>query len=488
VTYLDDFARALVTLGEREEALGHVWHVPNREAVPMRRFIEMVFAAAGNLPHIRAIERMFERVINEHIAGEQVAKATELLRAAVGGLDPEVLEGASAIKLVEAFAEAERLGAAGKALAARRVADSGAWRTSGEKSAAHWMAAATKTSVGAAVTTLETAGRLSELPRTEAAVRAGRLSEAQAKEVASAGAACPSSEGELLDTAATESVAGLRERCAQIRAAALSDERERYHRIHARRRLRHWSDPDGAFRLDALLTPDGGAAVLAALEPVTEAIFKEARQAGRREPYEAYKADALVAVAAHSRDCDAAPERSGPAALVHVVVDHGALTRGSVRAGETCEIPGVGPIPAATAGALASDAILAALVADGSDVTKVCNLGRTIPARLRSALMARDRKCVVPGCDARHHLQIDHIRPLSEGGLTRLANLSRLCPYHHYLKTGLSPRRLPRGVGVAPPWEASIGRRAGRARMIHTRWRRRWTSVQVVTTVTLTPN
>ena len=407
---------------------------------------------------------MFEEVINDHIASEQVAKATELLRGAVGGLDPEVLEGARAIKLVEAFAEAERLGAAGKALAARRVADSGAWRTSGEKSAAHWMAAATKTSVGAAVTTLETAGRLSELPRTEAAVRAGRLSEAQAKEVASAGAACPSSEAELLDTAATESVAGLRERCAQIRAAALSDERERYHRIHARRRLRHWSDPDGAFRLDALLTPDGGAAVLAALEPVTEAIFKEARQAGRREPYEAYRADALVAVAAHSRDCDAAPERSGPAALVHVVVDHGALTRGSVRAGETCEIPGVGPIPAATAGALASDAILAALVADGSDVTKVCNLGRTIPARLRSALMARDRKCVVPGCDARHHLQIDHIRPLSEGGLTRLANLSRLCPYHHYLKT----HRGYRLAGCPGAWEwhppggqASADARAG---------------------------
>ena len=58
VTYLDDFARALVTLGEREEALGHVWHVPNREAVPMRRFIEMVFAAAENLPHIRATSRL----------------------------------------------------------------------------------------------------------------------------------------------------------------------------------------------------------------------------------------------------------------------------------------------------------------------------------------------------------------------------------------------------------------------------------------------
>jgi nucleoside-diphosphate-sugar epimerase len=29
VTYIEDFARALVTLGEREEALGQVWLVPN---------------------------------------------------------------------------------------------------------------------------------------------------------------------------------------------------------------------------------------------------------------------------------------------------------------------------------------------------------------------------------------------------------------------------------------------------------------------------
>lgn len=28
VTYIEDFARALVTLGEREEALGQVWHAP----------------------------------------------------------------------------------------------------------------------------------------------------------------------------------------------------------------------------------------------------------------------------------------------------------------------------------------------------------------------------------------------------------------------------------------------------------------------------
>jgi nucleoside-diphosphate-sugar epimerase len=57
VTSIEDFARALVTLGERDEALGQVWHVPNAEAVTMRRFVQMVFESAGQSPRLRAAPR-----------------------------------------------------------------------------------------------------------------------------------------------------------------------------------------------------------------------------------------------------------------------------------------------------------------------------------------------------------------------------------------------------------------------------------------------
>jgi nucleoside-diphosphate-sugar epimerase len=57
VTYIEDFGRALVTLGEHDEALGEVWHVPNAETVIMRRFVEMVFEAAGQAPRLRAAPR-----------------------------------------------------------------------------------------------------------------------------------------------------------------------------------------------------------------------------------------------------------------------------------------------------------------------------------------------------------------------------------------------------------------------------------------------
>jgi nucleoside-diphosphate-sugar epimerase len=48
-TYIEDFGRALVILGEREEALGRAWHVPNdRPQITQRQFAEMVFAETGH--------------------------------------------------------------------------------------------------------------------------------------------------------------------------------------------------------------------------------------------------------------------------------------------------------------------------------------------------------------------------------------------------------------------------------------------------------
>jgi nucleoside-diphosphate-sugar epimerase len=48
-TAIEDFGRALVILGEREEALGRAWHVPNdRPQITQRQFAELVFAETGH--------------------------------------------------------------------------------------------------------------------------------------------------------------------------------------------------------------------------------------------------------------------------------------------------------------------------------------------------------------------------------------------------------------------------------------------------------
>ncbi len=49
VTYIEDFGRALVILGERDEALGQAWHVPNdRPQITQRQFAGLVFAETGH--------------------------------------------------------------------------------------------------------------------------------------------------------------------------------------------------------------------------------------------------------------------------------------------------------------------------------------------------------------------------------------------------------------------------------------------------------
>jgi hypothetical protein len=276
------------------------------------------------------------------------------------------------------------------------------------------------------VGTLETARRLEHLPATAMAFASGELSEAKTKEVAAAAALSPGQERELLQAARTETVPALRERCRRVKATA-TDEREAYERMRKGRYLRNWTDSEGAFHLEARLTPDDGATVMAGLEPYRERIFKEARKAGRREPSEAYAADALVAMAGDAGS--AGTGAKGPKATVHVRVDHSALVRGHVEDGETCEVPGIGPIPVAAARAMATYSILKVLLTDGTDIKAVAHKGRTIPAKLRTALEARDPTCVVQGCDVRHGLELDHIVAFAVGGLTTEENLARLCSW-----------------------------------------------------------
>lgn len=56
-TFIDDFAAALVMLGERDEALGRAWHVPTAEALTHRAFIERVYRLAGSEPKLRHVPR-----------------------------------------------------------------------------------------------------------------------------------------------------------------------------------------------------------------------------------------------------------------------------------------------------------------------------------------------------------------------------------------------------------------------------------------------
>ena len=57
-SYIGDFAASLVTLGEHDEALGQVWHVPHDVPLTMREMLVFVYAEAGATLRFRAASRL----------------------------------------------------------------------------------------------------------------------------------------------------------------------------------------------------------------------------------------------------------------------------------------------------------------------------------------------------------------------------------------------------------------------------------------------
>lgn len=329
-------------------------------------------------------------VVFERILGE--------VRGELADFQPALMATGDAAKLLDVFAAIERSMVAATTLVAGRAAEAGLWREEGHRSPASWLAQKRGTGVGEALGTLESSERLGGLPETTEALRRGELSGPQLKVITSAAAENPTAEKELIDAARGRSLKGLQEECLRVRAKAAGedDARGRYERIRKNRSVHMWTDQDGVGRLEAKLTPDDFARVAGSIRAESNVVFNEARRAGHREPTVAYDADALVALVTGTSVTGGPITGVGrgksrrATTMMHLRVDLAALRRGRRQGDEVCEIPGVGPVPVATAVSAVGDAILKVMISDGIDVTTVCHLGRAVPAHVRSALEDRD--------------------------------------------------------------------------------------------------
>jgi len=387
-------------------------------------------------------------------AGE-LFSALETVSSFVSSFEPAVYDGRDAARLVEGFTRGKRLCSAGETLAAARAAECNAHLTTGHRDPAEWLAAVTGASRGEATHVLRLGNLLPEQPGVEGALREGRLTPQRARLVTDAVRVNPTREDELVRGAESDTVRQLKERCLRAKAEGRSaqDAERRRVALHAARRCRTWTDSEGAFHLEALLAPEAGGSLLASLDAQTDRSFHRARMSGTREPTDAYRADALVALvtgrgilpstkgrtdgSSEPSSDDGVGHRS-PGRRDHVQVKVGleSLRRGSVVEGETCEIPGVGPVSVQLARDLLGDALLDIVISDGVDVTTVVRPRRNIPTPLVTALMERDQFCVVPGCDKRLGLEKDHWRrAVKDGGEASYENLVRLCKHHHALRT-----------------------------------------------------
>jgi hypothetical protein len=356
--------------------------------------------------------------------------AVATMRAFVAELEPGCFSGDDALALLGDFTEAERIAAAGRTLMAKRVEDSNVWRASGERSAAHFLAQRTGTTVGKTQASLDTAARLEELPATAEAFLSGKLSETQVEAVADAAARNPGEEQRLIKRAEDSTAKQLRDECRRVKNAG-RDERAAYEAIKRERSLRTWTDGEGAFCGAFRTTPDAGARMLAALDAEIERIFKAARKENRREPRQAYAMDALESLVCSG----GSGKRAKQTIEICLFVDHAAMLRGHTEAGEVCEIQGLGPVPVSVVKEWEADAYLRLIVTDGIDVKAISRRSRHIDRNQDAALRARDRSCIIAGCDVTWRLERDHQVPFSEGGPTSIDNLGRMCGLHHARKS-----------------------------------------------------
>ena len=354
---------------------------------------------------------------------------------ALARFDPKLWSGEECAALAERFARVENAAQAARARASARAGACGAHRARGFASTREWMAASAGTSMRDAKTALETVAAVQSLPDTRDALANGRISLAQAEEIAKTETAVPGTELELLELAKDSSLGGVRERGRRIRLDAM-DPDDLAALQHAAREGTHWRDLElGMIRVSAALTPEVGIPFVNRWDAETDRLWREARRLGESPSRAQCAADALA------RMVDGKGTRHGRRADVVFVCHVDAAIRGHAHPGEPCAILGGGAVPVSTVMAAARDAFIKGVLHDGVEIQHVVHYGRRPNAMQRTVLMLGKppefdgAKCPEPGCGRRYGLEYDHIDPVANGGVTTLSNITLRCDEHHAQKT-----------------------------------------------------
>jgi len=356
-----------------------------------------------------------------------MAAIAEVL-AGVGGLDEELIALVDMRDQVEA-ALVERVG----------VFDATeAYKADGAYSFACWLRARADVSRSDASQLTRFARTLRTMPATEAAVAAGKLSVAKARLLAAVvndrtrGRFCEQEQFLVeqvqgLDVDATKTVLRYWQRLADTDGPDPAD------------RSRNWAQMtkgwDDRWHLEADLAPVTGAIVNAVLDAIVERMHQDGRFVDRTLTRAQQKAEGLEEMAVRSTGKRPDQPAVHPDLVVLIPVDRLTEAEPDLFA-PPAELVGTGPVNLNDVLRLAVLGTLSKMTTDGDG--RPLNLGRR--QRLASgdqwiAVQARDRGCVVPGCDRpagwchAHHLAWWD----RDGGCTDLGNLCLVCSAHHHL-------------------------------------------------------
>ena len=364
----------------------------------------------------------------------EVGKVRSSLETIARDLDANALHGRASLQLVHELGVIRSLLDGITAKVAKRIDDTCAYMALNDRNAEHTVARALGVDTSEAKRAIALAEQLEQLPVTDAAVRAGQLSTREAQLIAETAQHNPAAELALIE-AAREGLVPLKDACTQARAD-VEDPETRTKRQHASRYLSMWPEADGMVGGRFRVTPEIGGQIKAIVDAHVQKTFIARRDPETREAHQAYAADALA-------DAFLGDGPKGTKFTVHLVADHAAIARGFALPGETCEIPGVGPVNAQWVRDLLGDAFVTLVIKKGKDITTVAHAGRHIPAELRTALIVSGRECDEPGCHNRGYLEVDHTHDFAKGGPTSFANNKWKCGIHHDRKTRRTWSRAP---------------------------------------------
>ena len=317
----------------------------------------------------------------------------------------------------------------------------------------------------------------------------GDISTDEAEAVTEAATVDPSAEQRLLAGAMlNHDLRETRQAADKVRHAARSaeDEAARHARLHRSRSLRISSSREGHVEIHGQFTP----AAYASVKPIIDAHLKARHEQARARPANgtggtltgptpcwppsaaasparaspspttcrttdpAAPSPAPVAPPGPSPAAETDPGAEGQGRLfapgadlgaadgldpkvnwnLVLLVDGIALKRGYAAPGETCEIPGIGPIPVSWIRRLLPELHVELLIHDAVDIRAYATTSRHRTRPVDLAVRVRDRRCTVPHCHQEVG-ELDHIIDYADEQETSAESIHGMCHHDHDDKT-----------------------------------------------------
>ena len=378
--------------------------------------------------------------------GVEIAEVLERVAAVLAELHAVDLDGVDDDSLSDAVLAMQRLRGRLDAADARvlsRWDAQGAWRASGAKTGAAWLAWQQRVPIQVARQRLRHARALGTLPAVEEAWSAGHIDRSHV--TALLGVCNPrtadafgADHQRLVELACSSGFADFKRVCDRWETIVDPDGAEQGADEDRAARELHLSQSFGGLWFGRItLDPVSGEIVDTTLRSIEAELFDadwaEARTRLGREPTgldlprtpAQRRADALVEMATRARTAPAGGRR--PAPLFTVVVGLETLL------GPILELYNRTVLTPGTAAAHLTEADIERIVFDGpSRVLDVGTQRRFFTGALRRAIEIRDRTCFHPTCDeVPPHPEVDHIHQAAKGGPTTQTNGRLCCAFHN---------------------------------------------------------